>query len=161
MALTKRAVLVGALGLVLVASGAGTTHPQRQVAGRASCPATIQSAGYEGIGATAKIVEAVRRGVPRIFRNFTTQGGGPGWHHYQVIGLYSLNRGYYPEPAGIGRYRRAAMHRCGRTVALDSWVTFLQFPEAPMASVSSAYMFVGRTRQGWVAWSGSINSLGL
>lgn len=150
--MTTRVLVVAVLGLVLVTTGAATTRSRRQLTRQASCPQTIQARGYQGIRATAEIVEAVRRGVPRIFRDFTTQGGGPGWHHYQVEGLFSLNGGYYPEPLGIRRYRRIAIKRCGRTVAFDSWVAFLQFPTAPMASVSSAYMFVARTRRGWVAW---------
>ncbi len=150
--MTTRVVLVGVLALVLVTSGAATTHLTGQLGRQGSCPATIQAGGYEGIRATAQIVAAVRRGVPRIFRDFTTQGGGPGWHHYQVEGLFSLNRGYLPEPRGIGRYRGDAIHRCGKAVASNSWVVFLQFPEAPMASVGSAHMLVAKTRHGWVAW---------
>jgi hypothetical protein len=152
--MTTRVLVVAVLGLVLVTSGAATNRPSHQATrqGSGSCPKTVQTAGYEGIRATAEIVAAVRRGVPRIFRDFTTQGGGPGWHHYQVEGLFSLNGGYNPEPRGIRGHRQIAIHRCGRAVAFDSWVVFLQFPAAPVASVSSAYMFVARTRRGWVAW---------
>jgi hypothetical protein len=150
--MATRAVLVGVLALVVVTSGAATTFPSRHVTRQRSCPATVQATGYQGIGATAQIVAAVRRGVPRIFRDFTTQGGGPGWHHYQVEGLFSLNGGYHPEPPGILRYRKIATQRCGRAVASNSWVVFLQFPAAPMASVDSGYMFVAKTRDGWVAW---------
>jgi hypothetical protein len=90
--------------------------------------------------------------VPRIFRDYTTQGGGPGWHRYQVLGLLSLSGGYLPEPRAVVRYRREAARRCGRTVALDSWVVLLQFPEGPMVSTSFGHMFVAKTRGGWVAW---------
>jgi hypothetical protein len=116
------------------------------------CPATIQSGGYQGIRATSEIVAAVRKGVPRIFRDYTTQGGGPGWHRYQVLGLLSLSGGYLPEPRAVVRSRREAARRCGRTVALDSWVVLLQFPEGPMVSTSFGHMFVAKTRGGWVAW---------
>jgi hypothetical protein len=133
-------------------AGAATTHSPSQVEQRqGSCPLTTQAVGYEGIGGD-QIVAAVRRGIPRIFRDFTTQGGGPGWHHYQVEGLVSLNGGYFPEPRGIRRYRRQALRRCGRAVGLNSWVVFLQFPEALTASVGSAHMFVAKTRRGWLAW---------
>ena len=63
-----------------------------------SCPAAIQSGGHEGIRATSEILVAVKKGVPRLFCDYTTQGGGPGWHHYQVLGLLSLSGGYLPEP---------------------------------------------------------------
>jgi len=130
-----RVVLVGLLAFVLVASGAATNHSTSRLARRSSCPAVTESIGSQGIRTTAQVVAAVRRGVPRIFRDFTTQGGGPGGHHYQVLGLFSLNGGYYPEARGIARYRREAV-----------------FPEAPMASSSFAHMFVARTPHGWVAW---------
>jgi hypothetical protein len=147
--MTTRALLVGVLVLVLAAGGAATTRWIGQSARQSPCPTTIKADGRQGIRATFQIVAAVGRGVPRIFRDFTTQGGGPGWHHYQVEGLYSLTS---PEPRSIARYRREALRRCGRAVALGSWVVFLQFPEAPMASSSFAHMFVARTRHGWVAW---------
>jgi hypothetical protein len=102
---------------------------------------------------------AVRAGVPRLFRDYTTQGGGPGWHHYQVLGLLSLSGGYSPEPRVLTRYRRVMMRRCGRAVAFNSWVVFLQFPEGPMASTSNAHMFVAKTRRGWRAWYGSVDDL--
>ena len=35
----------------------------------------------------------------------TTQGGGPGWHHYQVLGLLSLSGGY--SPPAIDIHKRA------------------------------------------------------
>jgi hypothetical protein len=89
---------------------------------------------------------------PPNLRDFTTQGGGPGWHHYHVLGLASLFAGSVPGVVrGLSRYRREATRRCG-TVALRSWVVFLQFPEAPMASTSFAHMLVARTPRGWVAW---------
>lgn len=106
------------------------------------------------------MIAAVRGGVPRIFRDYTTQGGGPGWHHYQVLGLLSLSGGYSPEPQVITRHRRVVMRRCGRAVALNSWVVFLQFPEGPMASTSNAHMFVAKTIRGWRAWYGSVDDLG-
>ena len=145
--------LIGLVAFVLVASGAATTHPTGRSGRQSSCPTAPKFSSGQGIRATEQIVAAVRRGVPRIFRDFTTQGGGPGWHHYQVLGLVSLLEGaYYPEVRGIARYRREAVRRCGRDVALSSWVIFLQFPEAPMASSSFAHMFVARTPRGWVAW---------
>jgi hypothetical protein len=147
-----RLLLIGLLALVLVASGAATTHSTGRLGRQSSCPTVAKGSGGQGIRTTAQVVAAVRRGVPRIFRDFTTQGEGPGWHHYQVLGLFSLNGGYYPEVRGIASYRREALHRCGRAVALTSWVTFLQFPEAPMASASFAHMFVAKTPHGWVAW---------
>jgi hypothetical protein len=150
--MTTRAVLVAVLALCAVAGGAATASPNRQLTPQASCPTTVQAAGYQGITATAQIVAAIRRGVPRIFHDFTTQGGGPGWHHYQVAGLFSLNGGYRPEPSAIRRYRKIATHRCGRAVTSSSWVVFLQFPAAPMASADTGYMFVAKTRDGWVAW---------
>lgn len=148
----SRVPTIGLLALVLVAGGAATTRSTAQVARQGVCPKTIQAGGYQGIRATEKIVAAVRRGVPRIFRDFTTQGGGPGWHHYQVQGLLSLSGGYLPEPLAVTRYRREAARRCGRAVALNSWVVLLQFPEAPMASTSFGHMFIAKTRHGWVAW---------
>jgi hypothetical protein len=92
----------------------------------------------------------VRRAVPRLFRDFTTQGGGPGWHHYQVVSLLSLPAAYAPR--GIGRYRREAAARCGQNAAAKSWVVFLQFPEAPMASADTDHIFVAKTARGWVGW---------
>jgi hypothetical protein len=145
-----RVVLIGLLAFVLIASGAASTRSARGVGQH--CPAVAKSSGGQGVQTAARVVEAVRRGVPRIFRDFTTQGGGPGWHHYQVLGLVSLNGGYYPELRSTARYRREALHRCGRAVALSSWVIFLQFPEAPMASSSFDHMFVAKTPHGWVAW---------
>jgi len=148
--------LVGAL--VLVASGAATTRSTRPAARQRTCPATIaRSPDDQGIAATSRVLAAVRAGVPKVFRNYTTQGGGPGWHHYQVLGLLSLSGGDSREPGVITRYRRAAMRRCGRAVALDSWVIFLQFPEGPMASTSNAHMFVAKTRSGWRAWYGAVD----
>jgi hypothetical protein len=145
-------VVVGALALALVASGATIAPVTGQAERQWSCPATIQSGGYQGIRATSEIVAAVRKGVPRIFRDYTTQGGGPGWHHYQVLGLLSLGGGYSPEPRAVVRYRREAARRCGRSAARNSWVVLLQFPEGPMVSVSFAHMFVAKTRRGWIAW---------
>ena len=94
-----------------------------------------------------------------MFRHYTTQGGGPGWHHYQVLGLLSLNQGYVPEPLVAARFRREVTRRCGRTVAANTWVVLLQFPEGPMASTSFAHMFVVNTRHGWTAWSGAVDPL--
>ena len=147
-----RVVLIGLLAFVLVATGAASTHSTSRLGQQGPCPTVAKSIGGQGVRTTAQVVAAVRRGVPRIFRDFTTQGGGPGWHGYQVLGLVSLNGGYYPEMRGIARYRREALHRCGRAVALSSWVIFLQFPEAPMASSSFAHMFVAKTPHRWVAW---------
>jgi hypothetical protein len=147
-----RVLLIGLLAFVLIASGAATSHSTGRLGWQSSCPTAPEFSSGQGIRTTAQIVAAVRRGVPRIFRDFTTPGGGPGWHHYQVLGLLSLNGGYYSEVRGIARYRREAMHRCGRDVALSSWVIFLQFPEAPMASSSFVHMFVAKTPHGWVAW---------
>lgn len=145
-------LVVGALALAFLASGATIAPATSQAEPQRSCPVTIQSGGYQGIRATSGIVAAVRKGVPRIFRDFTTQGGGPGWHRYQVLGLLSLSEGYLPEPRAVVRYRREAMRQCGRAVALNSWVVLLQFPAAPTVSSSFAHMFVARTRRGWVAW---------
>jgi hypothetical protein len=149
---TRVAVTGGVVALLLVASDAATTRGTAEVKRQYACPSTIQSAGYQGIWATSQIVRAVRAGVPRIFRDFTTQGGGPGWHHYQVQGLISLSGGYLPESRLVTRYRREAARRCGRAVALNSWVVLLQFPAAPIASTTFAHMFVAKTRHGWVAW---------
>jgi hypothetical protein len=140
------------IALLLVASGAATTGGTTQTRRQRGCPSTIQSGGDQGISATSQIVAAVRRGVPRIFHDFTTQGGGPGWHHYQVQGLISLSGGYSPESRVVTRYRREAAQRCGRAAALNSWVVLLQFPDAPMILTSFAHMFVARTAHGWVAW---------
>jgi hypothetical protein len=52
------------------------------------------------------------------------------------------------------------MHRCGRAVADNTWIVFLQFPEGPMASTSFAHMFVARIPRGWRAWYGSVDPLG-
>jgi len=145
---------------VLVTSGAATTTSTRSAAGQRPCPVTARSPGDQGIRTTLRVIAAVRAGVPRLFRDYTTQGGGPGWHHYQVLGLLSLGGGYSPEPRVITRYRRVVMRRCGRAVAFNSWVVFLQFPEGPMASTSNAHMFVAKTRRGWRAWYGAVNDLG-
>ena len=151
--MTSRFLLVSVLGLrLLVVSVASGASSNGRASSQRSCPRSPVTVNDAGIGTTPKVVSAVRRGVPRIFRDFTTQGGGPGWHHYQVLGLVSLNGGYYPAIEGIDRYRREALRRCGRTVALSSWVILLQFPEAPMAANSFAHMFVAKTRHGWVAW---------
>ena len=151
--MTSRFSLVSVLGLVLLAiSGASGASSNGRASSQPSCPRSPVAISDVGIGTTPKVVSAVRRGVPRIFRDFTTQGGGPGWHHYQVLGLVSLNGGYYPDVRGIARYRREAVRRCGKDVALSSWVILLQFPEAPMVSSSFAHMFVARTPRGWVAW---------
>ena len=101
-----------------------------------------------------------QRGRAAGVSNYTRQGGGPGWHHYQVLGLVSLIPGYLPEPGVIGRYRRQVMSRCGSAVAFNTWILFLQFPEGPMASTTLAHMFVVRAPRGWRAWYGSVNSLG-
>jgi hypothetical protein len=82
--MTTRLVLASVLALLLVTTGGATTPSMAQPARKGSCPASQTDLGLQGIGTTARIVAAVRRGVPRIFRDFTTQGGGPGWHHYQV-----------------------------------------------------------------------------
>ena len=151
--MTSRLLLVSVLGLVLLAvSGASGASSNGRASSQPSCPRSPVTISDAGIGTTPKVVSAVSRGVPRIFRDFTTQGGGPGWHHYQVLGLVSLDGGYYPAIKGIDRYRGEARRRCGRTVALSSWVIFLQFPEAPMVASSFAHMFVAKTRAGWVAW---------
>jgi hypothetical protein len=151
---------VGVLGLVLAASGAARTPPLDQSLREASCPSTARSLGAQDIRTTVRILAAVRAGVPRIFRDYTTQGGGPGWHHFQVLGLLSLSGGYSPEPRVITRYRREVVRRCGRAVAFNTWVVLLQFPEGPMASTSNAHMFVAKTRRGWAAWSGSVDVVG-
>jgi hypothetical protein len=145
------------LSVLVALAVAGSTpsgaRPTERHTSDSVCPRGVLFAGgREGIATTSKIVAAVRRGVPSVFGDFTTQGGGPGWHHYQVEGLISLTGGYVPEPGGIARYRREAARRCGRTVARSSWLVLLEFPEAPMASVSSQHMFVTRTGKGWVAW---------
>lgn len=151
--MASRFLLASALGLVLWAvSGASGASSNGRASSQPSCPGSPVTVSDAGIATTPKVVSAVRRGVPRIFRDFTTQGGGPGWHHYQVLGLVSLNGGYYPAIKGIDRYRGEARRRCGRAVALSSWVIFLQFPEAPMVASSFAHMFVTKTRAGWVAW---------
>jgi hypothetical protein len=145
-------MVVAVLALALVASGATIVPATYQSERQRSCPMTIQAGGYQGIRSASEIVAAVRQGVPRIFRDYNTQGGGSGWHHYQVLGLLSLSGGYLPEPRAIARYRREAARRCGRAVARNSWVVLLQFPEGPMASTSFGHMFVAKTGRGWVAW---------
>ena len=67
-----RVVFVGVLALVLATSGTAT-HSVGRVARRESCPNVIP-VGAQGIGTTLEIIRAVRRGVPRIFRDLTTQG---------------------------------------------------------------------------------------
>lgn len=150
---------VGALALVLVASGAATAPSASKAAGGQTCPSTDRSASDQGIRTTSHIVAAVGRGVPRIFRHYTTQGGGPGWHHFQVLGLLSVGAGPRREQVDTTRYWRQVVRRCGRAVAFNTWVAFLQFPEGPMASTSFGHMFVTRTSRGWVAWWGSIDPL--
>jgi len=148
-------VVVGVLALALVASGASNAPVTYQGELQRACPVTIEAGA--GIGTTSRVIAAVRAGVPRLFRDYTTQGGGPGWHHYQALGLLSLSGGVSPEPRVITRYRRDVMRRCGRAVAFNSWVGFLQFPEGPMASASNAHVFVAKTRRGWRAWYGSVD----
>ena len=148
----SRFLFVSVLGVVLVLSGAAGAESNGPASRQRACPRSPVTVTDTGIATTGKVVSAVQRGVPRIFRDFTTQGGGPGWHHYQVEGLISLNGGFYPVLQGIARYRREALRRCGRAVTLSSWVILLQFPEAPMASSSFAHMFVAKTRSGWIAW---------
>jgi len=151
--MAPRFLVASVLGLVLlVVGGAAGAGSNGKALSARSCPMSPLTVNDAGIATAPQVVFAVRRGVPRIFRHFTTQGGGPGWHHYQVLGLVSLIGGYYPAIQGIDRYRREALRRCGRAVALSSWVIFLQFPEAPMAASSFAHMFVSNTRNGWVAW---------
>ena len=151
--------MAGAVALVLVASGAATTTSTRPEARQHTCPVTARSPESGGIGTTSRVIAAVRAGVPRVFRDYTTQGGGPGWRHYHVLGLLSLAGGYSAEPQVTTHYRRAAIRRCGRAVAFSSWVVFLQFPEGPMASTSNAHMFVAKTRRGWRAWYGAVDVL--
>jgi len=145
---------------MIAASGAARTPSVVPAARHHSCPLTPRSAGSQDLRAASRIITAVRKGVPWVFRNYTTQGGGPGWHHYQVLGLDSLLGGDDPEARLVARYRREVLRRCGRAVAFNTWVVFLQFPEGPMASTSLAHMFVVKTHRGWVAWYGSVDDLG-
>jgi len=149
-------LLVGVIALVLVASGAATAPSSGKAVGR-SCPSAARSLGVQNTRTTLRIIAAVRRGVPRVFRDYTTQGGGPGWHHYQVLGLVSV-AGPLPNQVDVTRYWRQLMRRCGRAVAFNTWVVFLQFPEGPAADLSFAHMLVTKTRQGWVGWSGPVDS---
>src|SRR3954447_19852259 len=53
--------------------------------------------GRQGIGTTARLVAALRRDVPRAFRNLTSMGR-PAWPHYEVTALYSLVNGPEKRP---------------------------------------------------------------
>ena len=143
------------MALAFVASGATNSRVTYQSERQRACPVAVQAGA--GISTTSRLIAAVRAGVPRLFRDYTTQGGGPGWHHYQLLGLLSLSGGVSPEPRVITRYRRVVMRRCGRAVAFNSWVAFLQFPEGPMASASNARVFLAKTHRGWRAWYGSVD----
>lgn len=108
-------------------------------------------AGRQGIESAVAMVAALRRDVPRAFRNLTSMGE-PAWPKYDVSALYSLVSGSAKEPAATHRAWLRARKLCGAETASRSWAVTLYFPlcQIPCAGPGTAYL--ARSPRGWSLW---------
>jgi hypothetical protein len=99
----------------------------------------------------------LRREVPRAFGNMTNQGGSGGWRGYWTVAALSLDPAHsFFTP--VRPYHRAAVAKCGKRVAAQSWVVLIEFPNAADALSGEGVAFLARTPHGWRIWGTSVVS---
>ena len=128
---------------------AGASPPDRRLA---RCPHDARPiAGYEGIRTTTAVVRALRRDVPRAFRNLTSMGSAA-WPHYQVLAVFSLTNASGARLRSARSAWRHARELCGPSTASRSWSATLYFPycQLPCAGPWTAYL--AKTPRGWGLW---------
>ena len=116
----------------------------------AECPAALPTGRF----ASARLVPALRRAVPRLYSNLTNQDGGEAWRGFVLAGTLALGDQYPPGTAPRRLERRlhaVALRLCGHEVADRSWVAFVHLPNASNAAGLQA-VYLARTHDGWRAW---------
>jgi hypothetical protein len=124
------------------------------------CPTSLLAGRF----APARITEAIRREVPRVYADMSAQGEQDAWRDYSVIGVFSLDvASTHGAPAAwrrtLRRYGEAAGNVCGGTIARRSWVALIHFPRAQNALVGEGVAFLARTRAGWRIWATTVASV--
>ena len=123
------------------------------------CPTSLLAGRF----APARIMEAIRREVPRVYADMSAQGEHNAWRDYSVTGVFSLDvASTHGAPAAwrrtLRRYGDAAGNVCGGTVARRSWVVLIHFPRAQNALGGEGVAFLARTRAGWRIWATTVAS---
>lgn len=101
--------------------------------------------------------QAVHAQLRRVFGDLTSQGHAA-WHQPGITALISADgTGYgpggWPPPfKGTAFYRKTAVRACGRRVARDSLVAFIEFPDCQLACAYT-FAYVTKTRRGWYMWT--------
>ena len=137
-------------------AGAGASRAAKE---KVACP-TAQNPGRFP---ARKVAEAIRRELPRAFRDMNAQGQPNAWRDYFVIALFSLDPAFPPNPVSfpprlLDRYRSVAADRCGRTVAERSWVALIHFPNAAGALLGEGVAYLVRTPRRWRIWYRALGS---
>jgi hypothetical protein len=167
------AAIVVAVGVAFALGGAGaepggaaSSNERRHAeigewtsAEASKCPPAVRAGRF----APARITEAIRRDVPRIYAAMSAQGERNAWRDHAVVAVFSLDiEATHGAPAGwrpaLLRYREAARIACGATVARRSWVSLLRFPRAANALAGEGVVFLARSRDGWRIWARTIAS---
>ncbi len=125
----------------------------------AACPSALRAGRF----APARITEAIRRDVPRVYADMSAQGERNAWRDYSVLAVFSLDLesshgGPVAWRRALRRYREVARTVCGRTVARRSWVALLRFPRAANALAGEGVAFLAKSRDGWRIWATTIAS---
>jgi hypothetical protein len=115
------------------------------------CPKGVL-VGASGLAPAEDVIGAARRLIPRTYTD-------PAYSSFIIQSVFSLE----PVVAGLrdpARFRAFAAARCGRSVALGSWVVAVQFPGAPIATAGLGIVYLVKTRSGWKLW-GKIDPVGM
>jgi len=133
------AVLAAAAACAVIPS-AGATRGSAEA--RVTCPRGVTS------GAAQFSADAALAAAKRLVRIEYRQRPSD---LVLIVLLARLDR-QYPDLPGIAYWRELAVRRCGREVALLSWVVGAAFPERKIASPSTSISFITHTRAGWRLW---------
>ena len=141
---------------VVVARSAGAPRPVVVTGG---CPRSVKPAALFGPSRMILALRALKAQVPRVFANLTSMGH-PAWPNFQLQALVRLNQlplggpdsGFRPAVRGLDRYETLAARACGKKVALESVLVFLQFPSCQLPC-SIGWAYLTPTRAGWHLWT--------
>lgn len=113
------------------------------------CPKALSGGAHPGEHA----LRTTRLRLANIFRGIDVRGA----ILYAAISLSPV--GSVPA-LGERTYTTRPLRACGRVVVGRSWVVLVRLPDAPMASLYPALVYLVRTREGWRPWYLSFPNFG-
>jgi hypothetical protein len=69
-----------------------------------------------------------------------------------IYGAVALRQDEFVPEFDYRFYMARPERACGKAVVNNSWVVFVELPDAPMASLYPALVYVARTPTGWRPW---------